>query len=214
MPPASSLPRMDSARDMQDARAQPSRLTHEDAMDFLDRVREVFSDRPFIYNNFLAVMKEFKDQTISTDGVINRVKLFFKGHPDLLQGFNLFLPPAYRINVEAESPPNTAVAKIEDQKAQQFAAAYQYVTKVKERFVAAPHTYKEFLTVLGRYDPPLPVMIFCNIWPGTRMCTAPSTSSTRRSPASSALTPISLANSPCFCPSVAAWQKANLTSRL
>ena len=61
---------MDSARDMQDARAQPSRLTHEDAMDFLDRVREVFSDRPFIYNNFLAVMKEFKDQTISTDGVI------------------------------------------------------------------------------------------------------------------------------------------------
>ena len=161
---------MDSARDMQDARAQPSRLTHEDAMDFLDRVREVFSDRPFIYNNFLAVMKEFKDQTISTDGVINRVKLLFKGHPDLLQGFNLFLPPAYRINVEAESPPNTAVAQIEDQKAQQFAAAYQYVTKVKERFVAAPHTYKEFLTVLGRYDPPLPVMIYCNHWPGTSFC--------------------------------------------
>jgi histone deacetylase complex regulatory component SIN3 len=130
-----------------------SRMKHEDAMEFLERVREVFADRPFIYNSFLAVMKEFKDQTISTDGVINRVKLLFKGHPDLLQGFNLFLPPAYRIKVEAESPPNNAVAKIEDQKAQQFAAAYKYVTKVKKRFIAAPHTYKEFLTVLHKYAP-------------------------------------------------------------
>jgi histone deacetylase complex regulatory component SIN3 len=132
--------------------ASASRMKHEDAMEFLERVRDIFSDRPFIYNSFLAVMKEFKDQTITTDGVINRVKLLFKGHPDLLMGFNLFLPPAYRIRVEAESPPNTASSKIEDQKAQQFASAYKYVTKVKKRFISAPHTYKEFLTVLHKYQ--------------------------------------------------------------
>lgn len=136
--------------------ATGNRMKHEDAMEFLERVRDIFSDRPFIYNSFLAVMKEFKDQTITTDGVINRVKLLFKGHPDLLQGFNLFLPPAYRIRVEAESPPNTTQTKIEDQKAQQFASAYKYVTKVKKRFIAAPHTYKEFLTVLHKYTPPHP----------------------------------------------------------
>ncbi len=127
-------------------------MKHEDAMEFLERVRDIFSDRPFIYNSFLAVMKEFKEQTITTDGVINRVKVLFKGHSDLLQGFNMFLPPAYRIRVEAESPPTTAHAKIEDQKAQQFASAYKYVTKVKKRFAAAPHTYKEFLTVLHKYQ--------------------------------------------------------------
>jgi paired amphipathic helix protein Sin3a len=136
--------------------AAGNRMKHEDAMEFLERVRDIFSDRPFIYNSFLAVMKEFKDQTITTDGVINRVKLLFKGHPDLLQGFNLFLPPAYRIRVDAESPPNTTQTKIEDQKAQQFASAYKYVTKVKKRFIAAPHTYKEFLTVLHKYTLPLP----------------------------------------------------------
>jgi paired amphipathic helix protein Sin3a len=128
------------------------RMKHEDAMEFLERVRDIFADRPFIYNSFLAVMKEFKDQSINTDGVINRVKLLFKGHPDLLQGFNLFLPPPYRIKVEAESPPDTATAKIEDRKAQQFASAYRYVTKVKKRFATAPHTYKEFLTVLHKYQ--------------------------------------------------------------
>jgi paired amphipathic helix protein Sin3a len=129
-----------------------SRRTHDDAVEFLDRVREMFSDLPYIYNSFLEVMKGFKDQTITTDDVINRVKLLFKGHPDLLQGFNLFLPPAYRIQVEAESPPTTAHANIEDQKAQQFARAYKYVTKVKKRFTDAPHTYQEFLTVLDKYQ--------------------------------------------------------------
>ncbi len=135
-----------------DAAASERPLTHEDAVEFLNRVREMFSDRPFIYNSFLAVMKEFRDQTITTDDVINRVKLLFKGHRDLLQGFNLFLPPAYRIRVEAESPPATAHAHIDDRKAQQFANAYKYVTKVKKRFAAEPHTYKEFLTVLHNYQ--------------------------------------------------------------
>ena len=129
-----------------------SRMKHEDAMEFLERVRDIFADRPFIYNSFLAVMKEFKEQSVTTDDVVNRVKLLFKGHPDLLSGFNLFLPPAYRIRVDAESPPNTALSKVEDHKAQQFANAYKYVTKVKKRFAAAPHTYKEFLRVLQQYQ--------------------------------------------------------------
>lgn len=135
-----------------DATASGGRMKHEDAMEFLERVRDIFSDRPFIYNSFLAVMKEFKEQTITTDSVVNRVKVLFKGHSDLLQSFNMFLPPACRIRVEAESPPTTAHAKIEDQKAKQFASAYKYVTKVKKRFKAAPHTYKEFLTVLHNYQ--------------------------------------------------------------
>jgi histone deacetylase complex regulatory component SIN3 len=128
-----------------------------DAMEFLERVRDTFSDRPYIYNSFLAVMKEYKDQTIATDGVINRVKLLFKGHPELLQGFNLFLPPSFRIRVDGdESPPSNDQLNIEDRKAQQFASAYKYVTKVKKRFATAPRTYKEFLTVLHKVPAPYP----------------------------------------------------------
>jgi histone deacetylase complex regulatory component SIN3 len=130
-----------------------SRMKHEDAMEFLERVRDIFSDRPFIYNSFLAVMSEFREQRITTHVVIDRVKLLFKGYPDLLTGFNLFLPPAHRIRVDAESLPKTrSSSKIEKAKAQQFSSAYKYVTKVKKRFVAAPHTYKEFLSVLHQYQ--------------------------------------------------------------
>ena len=44
-------------------------------------------------------MKEFKTQSIDTPGVIARVSCLFKGHPELIVGFNTFLPPGYKIEV-------------------------------------------------------------------------------------------------------------------
>lgn len=38
---------------------------------------------------------------IDTPGVISRVSNLFKGHPDLIVGFNTFLPPGYKIEVQA-----------------------------------------------------------------------------------------------------------------
>lgn len=46
-------------------------------------------------------MKEFKSQSIDTPGVIQRVSNLFKGHPELIVGFNTFLPPGYKIEVQA-----------------------------------------------------------------------------------------------------------------
>ena len=40
---------------------------------------------------------QFKSQAIDTPGVIERVSMLFRGQPSLIQGFNTFLPPGYRI---------------------------------------------------------------------------------------------------------------------
>lgn len=45
--------------------------------------------------------------SIDTPGVINRVSELFAGHPNLIQGFNTFLPPGYRIECGAGNDPNT-----------------------------------------------------------------------------------------------------------
>ena len=45
-------------------------------------------------------MKEFKSQSIDTPGVIARVSQLFRGHPELIVGFNTFLPPGYKIEVQ------------------------------------------------------------------------------------------------------------------
>ncbi|WVQ97064.1 hypothetical protein IAU59_004174 [Kwoniella sp. CBS 9459] len=72
-------------------------LNVRDALSYLDQVKIQFNDQPDVYNRFLDVMKEFKGQIIDTPGVIDRVSTLFRGHPSLIQGFNTFLPPGYRI---------------------------------------------------------------------------------------------------------------------
>ncbi|KAL8704550.1 MAG: hypothetical protein Q9201_002285 [Fulgogasparrea decipioides] len=78
-----------------------------DALSYLDQVKVRFVDHPDVYNRFLDIMKDFKSQTIDTPGVIDRVSTLFAGHPELIQGFNTFLPPGYRIECGTRDDPNT-----------------------------------------------------------------------------------------------------------
>ena len=80
--------------------AQFQRLKVEDALSYLDQVKFKFGNQPQVYNDFLDIMKEFKSQSIDTPGVIARVSCLFKGHPELIVGFNTFLPPGYKIEVQ------------------------------------------------------------------------------------------------------------------
>lgn len=70
------------------------------SLNFL-KVKYKFGNQPQVYNDFLDIMKEFKSQSIDTPGVIQRVSNLFKGHPELIVGFNTFLPPGYKIEVQA-----------------------------------------------------------------------------------------------------------------
>ncbi|XP_072020842.1 paired amphipathic helix protein Sin3a-like [Amphiura filiformis] len=88
----------------QQQQQQYQRLKVEDALSYLDQVKLQFGSQPQVYNDFLDIMKEFKSQSIDTPGVINRVSNLFKGHPDLIVGFNTFLPPGYKIEVQANDP--------------------------------------------------------------------------------------------------------------
>ncbi|KAK9475414.1 uncharacterized protein V1510DRAFT_409124 [Dipodascopsis tothii] len=82
-------------------------LNVKDALSYLDQVKIQFQNQPDVYNRFLDIMKDFKSQSIDTPGVIDRVSTLFNGHPNLIQGFNTFLPPGYRIECSLDpSDPN------------------------------------------------------------------------------------------------------------
>lgn len=99
-------------------------MAFQDALSYLDQVKVRFVDQPDVYNRFLDIMKDFKSQayvvpdcrlldlrlmiscSIDTPGVIDRVSTLFAGHPELIQGFNTFLPPGYRIECGTEQDPN------------------------------------------------------------------------------------------------------------
>lgn len=81
---------------------------YETALDFLEQVKQQFTHKPAVYNQFLEIMKEFKAQNINTPGVIRRVSTLFEGHPLLIEGFNTFLPPGYKIEVPPAAPNPTS----------------------------------------------------------------------------------------------------------
>lgn len=86
-----------------------STLNVKDALEYLDQVKIQFSESPDVYNRFLDIMKDFKSQAIDTPGVIDRVSELFRGHPGLIQGFNTFLPPGYRIDCSVDHLDNSFI---------------------------------------------------------------------------------------------------------
>jgi|TARA_R110002003_G_scaffold126_27_gene11691 paired amphipathic helix protein Sin3a len=78
----------------------------QDALSYLDQVKVQFADHPDVYNRFLDIMKDFKSGAIDTPGVIERVSTLFAGNPNLIQGFNTFLPPGYKIECGTNGDPN------------------------------------------------------------------------------------------------------------
>ncbi|KAJ7654719.1 paired amphipathic helix [Mycena rosella] len=89
-----------------DVAQRPLNVT--DALSYLDAVKNQFQTQPESYNRFLDIMKDFKSQVIDTSGVIQRLLPLFDGNRELLQGFNLFLPLGYHIDVSTNPlDPNT-----------------------------------------------------------------------------------------------------------
>uniref|UniRef100_A0A673HHI9 Paired amphipathic helix protein Sin3b n=1 Tax=Sinocyclocheilus rhinocerous TaxID=307959 RepID=A0A673HHI9_9TELE len=137
-----------------------AKIQVEDALSYLDQVKIRFGNDPGIYNKFLDIMKEFKSQSIDTPGVINRVSQLFHGHPDLVLGFNAFLPPGYRIEIPKngmaflQSPLSSQVGLEKSQKPSpvEFDSAISYVNKIKNRFLDNPEIYRAFLEILHTYQ--------------------------------------------------------------
>lgn len=78
---------------------QRRRLSVQDAINYLEKVKYEFGNRSNVYNRFIEIMKEFKANTIDTLGVIVRVCQLFQGKDELAVGFNRFLPPGYEIRI-------------------------------------------------------------------------------------------------------------------
>ena len=84
--------------------AQFQRLKLEDYLLYLDKVKHKFRNQPQVYNKFMDIFKQFRSQTIdaleeatfekATLEVVFQVSQLFVGHPLLIYGCNVFLPPS------------------------------------------------------------------------------------------------------------------------
>ncbi|PNX83196.1 paired amphipathic helix protein SIN3, partial [Trifolium pratense] len=70
--------------------------------EFLNQVKLVSQDNMEIYFEFLQVIADHKARGIDIRGVAAIVKELFKGHTNLILGFNVFLPKKYQITLSDE----------------------------------------------------------------------------------------------------------------
>ncbi|PKA48676.1 Paired amphipathic helix protein Sin3-like 4 [Apostasia shenzhenica] len=119
--------------------AHSSQNLTNDALAYLNAVKDIFQDKREKYDEFLEVMKDFKSQRIDTNGVILRVKELFRGHRDLILGFNNFLPEGFEMKLPEEKKP---VEFVED---------ISFVNKINNRFQNDEHIYKSFSDILNMF---------------------------------------------------------------
>ncbi|KAJ0449534.1 putative transcription regulator Others family [Helianthus annuus] len=120
------------------------KLTNDDALAYLKKVKDTFRDDNEKYEEFLDVMKGYRAQRVDTTGVVAKVKELFEGHRELISGFNAFLPKGYEIVLSQEDAPQA-------KRVVEFDEAMQFVHKMRMRFQGDDHIYKSFLDILNQY---------------------------------------------------------------
>ncbi|EJD43430.1 PAH2 domain-containing protein [Auricularia subglabra TFB-10046 SS5] len=78
--------------------ASEPELDLTEALLYLDLVKARVDDRREVYNKFCNLMLQFKREEIDMPGVLHRVSSLFANYPDLIDGFNVFLPDGYQLD--------------------------------------------------------------------------------------------------------------------
>ncbi|CAI2300629.1 unnamed protein product [Caenorhabditis sp. 36 PRJEB53466] len=75
----------------------------DEALSYLRVIKSSFDSRVDIYHKFLEIMKNFRAQRIDTPEVIEQVADLLYEQPELVLGFNTFLPAGYQISLTLDS---------------------------------------------------------------------------------------------------------------
>ncbi|KAL5514404.1 hypothetical protein ACEPAG_2492 [Sanghuangporus baumii] len=144
-------------------------LDVDSILTYLEYVKSVFSSSPDEYNNLEDILKDLRHQSIDFHDIIQRVTTLFAGYPELIKGFNTFLPPGYQViyttpSYNSDFPSNTVVSNnqgaAEPSSTTELQAdsmqytrdmmrhTMEYVMQVKLRFAFRDDLYQEFLSIL------------------------------------------------------------------
>ncbi|CAL5003193.1 unnamed protein product [Urochloa decumbens] len=67
-------------------------VTAYDALRFVAAVKREFAGEPDKYQEFLAVLREFRRGSLDIASAMDSFQVVLHGHPELIRGFNAFLP--------------------------------------------------------------------------------------------------------------------------
>eukprot|EP00639_Heterosigma_akashiwo_P029872 CAMPEP_0194682014 /NCGR_PEP_ID=MMETSP0295-20121207/12478_1 /TAXON_ID=39354 /ORGANISM="Heterosigma akashiwo, Strain CCMP2393" /LENGTH=326 /DNA_ID=CAMNT_0039568213 /DNA_START=164 /DNA_END=1141 /DNA_ORIENTATION=- len=77
-------------------------LRMEDALTYVDMVRQEFADNPAVFAEFQDTVRDYGFCKLDTKGVVQRCLKLFEGHQKLVLGLNNFLPPELGLAIPAD----------------------------------------------------------------------------------------------------------------
>ncbi len=147
-------------------------------LDYTKKVRRTFRNKPKLYKKFASILADVQNPDTDKMDIIKKVAVLFDGYPDLILGFNAFLPDGYSIEMQDDA----VIVKVfdSDRDTMRFVdtghirsepslsgtldssrsltwtgsltgQSMAYVQKVKESFKHKPETYKKFRRVMNSY---------------------------------------------------------------
>ncbi|XP_040986550.1 paired amphipathic helix protein Sin3-like 6 [Juglans microcarpa x Juglans regia] len=133
------------ALQLDSCRSSEKRCTHDhdkvlqlkDAYEFLNSVKVAFKDNPAIYHRFFLLIKHWRLKRIDFFALRSAVEDLFEGQPELLVGFNTFLPTGFEIST-------LAVSKIKE-KARNllYRIKMRFANDQNQHFVSFAHSVNE-----------------------------------------------------------------------
>ncbi|KAJ0242751.1 hypothetical protein HA466_0200370 [Hirschfeldia incana] len=110
---------------------------------YLQIVMNKFPDNREIYDKITKLLKDLRLARVRStyNDVISKVSQLFKGHKDLLLGFNKFLPRGYKIKLPKDQT---------QRRKPEFRDAVEFLNKVKAR-LQDEHAFKSFVEILRMF---------------------------------------------------------------
>nr|TKW08256.1 hypothetical protein SEVIR_6G017500v2 [Setaria viridis] len=99
-PPVASRPRLDPPTPEPPVRVRPLAPARAEAARFLEVLLREFADKPDKVNEFRAVLLDYYYTSIDMSSVVGRMQIVLQGYPDLIRGFNTFLPRGYALKLD------------------------------------------------------------------------------------------------------------------
>ncbi|KAG8913799.1 Transcriptional regulatory protein sin3, partial [Tulasnella sp. 408] len=158
-----------------------------DAVLYFEMVKTEFEEQPVVYDQFMGLLKDYKNQTLGTAAFAGRVSSLFRGHRALIVGLKIFLPPGYPVeslpagSVGPGSPPVTAESdemdidqEISPSPAPPRNPVLKPLIQWSESSLSVPNsmTVQEDIGFAITWISPTPVKVtghFCDVFEGTHL---------------------------------------------
>ena len=124
---------------------------------YIQEVKHTFSKRTSIYQEFVRILSEVRDEDSDKVEIVKRIIMLFDGFPHLIIGFNYFLPRYIRLEIQDDA----VIVKV-DEDNDAFAAdsddddddspTMRYIRNVKWTYHHHPEVYEKFSKVLKDFN--------------------------------------------------------------